>query len=84
MTYSTLVVLPVILAGTKELMHFSAMTTDLRPPELERPVLPRPLVMYKRNPFENDLANGTKSGVPLILQNVLDRATGVYGPRIVP
>jgi hypothetical protein len=35
-------------------MYFSDMANDVRPPELERPVLPQPLVMYKRNPFEND------------------------------
>jgi hypothetical protein len=46
--------LAVILAGTKELMYVSAMSTDVRPAELENPVLPQPLVMYKRNPFEND------------------------------
>jgi hypothetical protein len=54
-TYLTPVALPVILAVTKELAYFSIMaSSDVRPPELERPLLPQPLVMYKRNPFEND------------------------------
>jgi hypothetical protein len=33
---------------------FSAMATDLIPPEFERPILPQPLVMYKTNPFLHD------------------------------
>ena len=133
--------LPVILAGTKELVYFSTMASDVRPPESEKPILPQPLVMYKRNPFENDFgewhqvwctANPDgefalcathgwwdevqktrrcdgpvvdalyhsvesviaafykrinclgKNGFTFKLQNVLDPATGVYAPRIVP
>jgi hypothetical protein len=48
-------------------MYVSAMSTDVRPPELERRILPQPLVTYERNPFENDFGEWHKSGVPLIL-----------------